>query len=164
MLYLYLHPSLAGRGTVHKPGACPFYKADVWSVGGMALYLWYGYKPGWLDTEPCHTPGEVASCMKEQGGTADRDPPAGLLDLVGSCLLADPAQRKTARELLALPWFEEERCQVLARAQARGPVTTPASPAATGSAAAGATAARMPSPSTSWGPALEALVEEWCRA
>jgi len=192
-------------------------KADIWSVGAIAAYLWFRETPSWLGNRPpgqqqdCQlfsTPAEVASFVQErsmadpgqperrwkvalwrqevarcaqgytapeEGDRADQglaaaeraaaalgEPPAGLLDLLGGCLVADPAQRKTAKELLALPWFEGKRAQVLARAQARRAANPPASPTAAG--AAGAAAAPTPPSSTSWGTALEALVEEWRRA
>jgi hypothetical protein len=178
-------------------------KADIWSVGAIALYVWFGKKQEWLGDQRYHTSGEVASRVLElsaAAGQADRreieevdmgylqfvadddaeriagvvawavasgnaaaaawEVPAGFLLLLGGCLVADPAQRKTARELLALPWFEGERAQMLERAREQGTAAPPPSPPP--AAVAGATDS-PPAPSTrhSWGPALDALLEEW---
>jgi serine/threonine protein kinase len=170
-----------------------WHKTDMWSLGAIAVYLWWGLVPNWLPklpTAPLHTPQEVVSQVQEhcavQGQRSMREeqrkrqqrekrlgnnataaaaaagcegvaiawePPQGLLEFLSGCLLADPTKRKTARELLALPWFEGERARVLERAQERGPVIPPASPTAAGTAAS--------TSSNSWGPALEALLDEW---
>jgi hypothetical protein len=85
------------------------------------------------------------------------DPPRGLLQLLGDCLVWDPARRKTTRELLALPWFAPERSKMRETAQARGPTAAPSSPTAAGGGPGLASAAAA----TSWGPALDTLLEEW---
>jgi serine/threonine protein kinase len=191
-----LCPAYAGDAAGTQPfmpgPPTTWHKADIWSVGAIALYLWFGNHQEWLGKQLYHTPAEVArhvvehsaaACQANQqrqqqemlqdagpdvavtlamaplwlAEAADWVPPQGLLDLLGSCLLADPAQRKTARELLALPWFEVERAQMLKRAQ--GVISPPPSPTAAG--AAGAAAAPSPPTSSSWGPALDALLQEW---
>jgi hypothetical protein len=185
-------------------------KADIWSLGVIALYLWFGDKPAWLDKEPCDTPQEAARRVEEHGAALGRAaqehqravdqqrqetllrtagpevaaavaemvaalpdpaaawvPPAGLVQLLSGCLVQDPASRKTARELLALPWFDPERRQMLQRAQAQGAAAAAAaaahSPAEAESplAAPGAMPPLSPSASYSLGPALDALLEEW---
>jgi hypothetical protein len=188
-------------------------KADMWSMGAIAAFLWWGKVPGWLLEEaPCSTPLQVVrkvqklsaeeglgarkkkrleqqawleKCRREHGDAAAEQlaareaasweaecdaaeeawvPPQGLLDLLSSCLLADPAKRKTAQELLALPWFKRERAEVLGNAQEQSAAAEQPSALSAEPAAAAAVGSAGTCTNTGWGSALDALVQDWCRA
>lgn len=123
-------------------------KADMWSVGAVAAYMWCGHVlTGWNNPEldctqeglrtvlmsACATAGCKNQCSVQQ---PPAQPPEGLLQLLTGCLAVDPSQRRSAEELLRLSWFEPERGQMLYKASQRPVVGT-------------------------YGPALEALVESW---
>jgi serine/threonine protein kinase len=116
-------------GTGHKlimeGPSSSWHKADMWSVGAIALFLWTGVVPDGLEKVHSVTPQDVhelvarciaeASCHPQSedschpaaftGGFEVPEAPQGLLDLLSGCLLTDPAKRSTAEELLLLPWF-----------------------------------------------------------
>jgi hypothetical protein len=150
-------------------------------MAAVAMFLWLGKVVPEMEKLQCNTPADAHSFVRQHSATAAEEaaaaaakkavfgeaaspntaaasfvPPAGLLDLLGSCMLADPNQRKTAKELLALPWFEGERRYVLKEALYR--LEEPSSGLQAILGTAGPQRAKP-----EWGPALEELVKEWHR-
>jgi serine/threonine protein kinase len=122
----------------------------MWSVGVVAAYMWCGHVPTGLDDDELNcTPEGLLAVLLGACAAAGCDlphdpeeesypPPDGLLQLMVGCLAKDPSQRLSAQQLLRMPWFEQERGQMLYNASQR-----PASA------------------SGSYGVALEALLESW---
>jgi hypothetical protein len=52
--------------------ASTWLKTDIWSLGALALYLWFGEKQEWLDHEPLHTAAQVADRVAEHCTAAEQ--------------------------------------------------------------------------------------------